>query len=100
MISDPWKKRMDAKLGPLPEGFAPWRALLVNPKKGEALTKYFDNLKKMDTLGGTLAVDFLKETKVIGEKLVSDGVANSTDDVNAVLMNGFYWLYGPINDYI
>jgi 3-hydroxyacyl-CoA dehydrogenase len=100
MIRDPWKKKMDAKLGLLPEGFAPWRALLMNPKKEEALTNYFGNLKKMDTLGAQLAVDFLKKTKEIGEKLVSDGVAHSTDDVNAVLMNGFYWLYGPVNDYV
>jgi hypothetical protein len=31
---------------------------------------------------------------------VSDGVAGSEDDVNAILMNGFYWLYGPINNYV
>jgi hypothetical protein len=54
----------------------------------------------MDTLGPEFAVNFLKKTKEIGEKLVSDGVANSSDDVNAVLTNGFYWLYGPINNYI
>lgn len=100
MINDAWKKRVDAKIGPLAEGCAPWKTLLVNPKKEEALAKYFDNLKQIDTLGGTLAVDFLKKTKEIGEKLVSDGVAHSADDVNAVLTNGFYWLYGPINDYI
>ncbi len=100
MINDAWKRRVDAKIGPLAEGCAPWKTLLVNPKKEEALAKYFDNLKQIDTLGGTLAVDFLKKTKEIGEKLVSDGVAHSADDVNAVLTNGFYWLYGPINDYI
>lgn len=99
-IDDAWKKRVDAKIGPLADGYAPWKTLLVNPKKGEALAKYFDNFKQMDTLGNTLAVDFLRKTKEIGEKLVSDGVSNSADDVNAVLMNGFYWLYGPINDYI
>ena len=54
----------------------------------------------MDTLGAKLAVDFLKRTKLIGEQLVSDGVAASAENVNAVLTNGFYWLYGPINDYI
>ena len=99
-IDDAWKKRVDAKLGQLPEGFAPWRAFLVNPKKEEALVTYFDNLKQMDTLGSKLAVDFLRKTKKIGEKLVSDGVANAANDVNAVLTNGFYWLYGPVNDYI
>ena len=36
----------------------------------------------------------------IGAKLVKDGVANSEDDVNGVLTNGFYHLYGPINEYV
>jgi hypothetical protein len=72
----------------------------MNPKKGNALANHFNSLKKMDTLGAEFAVNFLKKTKEIGEKLVSDGVANSSDDVNAVLTNGFYWLYGPINNYI
>ena len=99
-IDDAWKKRVDTKIGSLAKGYAPWKTLLVNPKKEEALAQYFDNLKQMDTLGGKLAVDFLRKTKEIGEKLVSDGVANAADDVNAVLTNGFYWLYGPINDYI
>jgi len=99
-IDDTWKKRMDAKLGPQAEGCAPWKALLVNPKKQDVLAQCFNNLKQMDTLGGRLAVDFLKKTKEIGEKLIADGVASSAADVNAVLTNGFYWLYGPVNDYI
>jgi 3-hydroxyacyl-CoA dehydrogenase len=100
IIEDKWKKKTDAKIGPLPDGFTPWKSLLMNPKKEDALSKHFDNLKKMDTLGAGLAINFLKKTKEIGEKLVSDGVANSSDDVNAILTNGFYWLYGPINNYI
>lgn len=100
IIEDKWKKKTDAKIGPLPDGFAPWKSLLMNPKKEDALSKHFDNLKKMDTLGAGLAINFLKKTKEIGEKLVSDGVANSSDDVNAILTNGFYWLYGPINNYV
>jgi 3-hydroxyacyl-CoA dehydrogenase len=95
-----WKKRQDAKIGPLPEGFTPWKSLLVNPKKEEFLSRHFENLKKMNTLGAELAIHFLKKTKEIGERLVTDGVANSSDDVNAVLTNGFYWLYGPINNYV
>jgi hypothetical protein len=27
-------------------------------------------------------------------------VAENQKDVNDVLMNGFYWLYGPINEYV
>jgi hypothetical protein len=42
----------------------------------------------------------MKRSKEIGQNLLDDGVAQSADDVNAVLMNGFFWLYGPINEYI
>jgi len=94
------QKKIDSSIGPLPEGFAPWRALLMNPKKQDALARHFDNLSRMNTLGAELAINFLRKTKEIGEKLVSDGVANSSDDVNAVLTNGFFWLYGPINNYV
>jgi hypothetical protein len=54
----------------------------------------------MNTLGAELALNYLKKTKEIAENLVKQKVATSADDVNAVLTNGFYWLYGPINDYI
>jgi hypothetical protein len=29
---------------------------------------------------------------------VSDGVADSAGDVNGILTNGFFHLYGPINE--
>ncbi|OPX18030.1 hypothetical protein BXT86_03340 [candidate division WOR-3 bacterium 4484_100] len=100
IFDDKWKQRIDKKLGPLPEQFAPWKALLRDPKKDEKIKMHFDLLKNMNTLGAELALDYLRETKKIAEKLVETGVANSSDDVNAVLTNGFYWLYGPINDYV
>ena len=90
LINEDWKKRIDKKIGALPDGYAPWRALLMDAKKEEKLKAHFDKLKKMDTLGAKLAVDFLKKTKSIGQSLVESGVANSVDDVNAVLMNGFF----------
>jgi len=100
LITEDWKKRLDKKIGPLSDGFAPWRALLMDSKKEDKLKAHFDKLKTMDTLGARLAIEYLKKTKEIGQSLVRSGVANSADDVNAVLMNGFYWLYGPINNYI
>ncbi|MGB3339972.1 MAG: 3-hydroxyacyl-CoA dehydrogenase family protein [bacterium] len=100
MLSDNWIIKTDARIGSLPNGFVPWKALLMNPKKEDALKNHFDALKKMDTLGAKLALDFLKKTKSIGEQLISSGVAASAENVNAVLTNGFYWLYGPINNYI
>lgn len=100
IIDEDWRKKIDDRIGPLPDGFVPWKNLLANPKKEERLKTHFDNLKKMNTFGAELSLSYLKKTKEIAEKLIAGGVANSSDDVNAVLINGFYWLYGPINDYV
>ena len=64
------------------------------------LDAYFSNLRESGTVGAQLAKTYMKRSKEIGKNLVGDGVAQSEEDVNSVLMNGFYWLYGPINDYI
>jgi len=100
MIDEVWQKKMDTKIGPLPQGSPTWKNLVAYPKKETALAQHFENLKNTDTMGAGLALAFLKTTKDIGQKLVNDGVAKSSDNVNAVLTDGFYWLYGPINDYI
>jgi len=94
-----WKDRLDEKIGKLPEGGATWRALLIDPTKNEKLEKYFVNLRQSDTFGAKLAVKYLERSKEIGKKLVSDGVADADKDVNDVLTNGFFHLYGPINEY-
>jgi 3-hydroxyacyl-CoA dehydrogenase len=95
-----WSGELDKKLGPYPEGTLPWRKLLMDPKKEEKLSVYFKNLNASDTLGAKLAKAYLKRSKEIGEFLVKTGVAQSAKDVNDVLLNGFYHLYGPINDYV
>ncbi len=99
-INDRWKKKMDGVIGPLPDGFVPWKSLLMDPGRKDRLHTHFTALKTMDSLGAQLAVSFLQKTKAIGEELIKSGVARSADDVNAVLTNGFYWLYGPINEYV
>lgn len=99
-IDDDFKKKLDKVLGPLPEGFVPWKVLLGDSKKDDKLRSHFSTLKKMNTIGAELALSYLKKTKEIAENLVAQGVTGTKDDVNAVLTNGFYWLYGPINDYI
>lgn len=96
---DTLKEKLSDKIGPLPDGCAPWRALLVDPTKEQKLQKYFSNLRATNTLGAKLAVKYLERSREIGKKLVQDGVANSEKDVNDVLTNGFYHLYGPINEY-
>lgn len=94
-----WSGEIDKKLGAYPDGTTPWRKLLMDPKKDEKLSVYFKNLNASDSLGAKLAKAYLKNSKKIGEFLVETGVAKSPDDVNSVLLNGFYHLYGPINDY-
>jgi len=93
-------KKVDEKLGPMPEGWAPWRKLLMDPKKEEKLKTCFTHLMNMDTLGAGLAKNYFKRSKEIGEGLVNDGVALEIEDVNGVLTNGFFHLYGPVNDYM
>ncbi len=94
-----WKNTIDQKLGPLPSGHQPWKSLLRNPVKDELLTDYFKNLFTMDTVGSTLAQKYLQNSKNIGNTLVQDKVTNNVNDVNQVLIYGFYHLYGPINNY-
>ncbi len=51
----------------------------------------------MDTLGAQLASVYGKKAIEIGKNLINAGVANSEDDVNTVMMTGFFHAYGPIN---
>jgi len=95
-----WSGELDKKLGEYPVGFYAWRNLVADPKKSDKLKTFFQNLKSSNTLGAKLASAYLKNSKEIGEKLVKIGVAKTAEDVNNVLLNGFYHLYGPINDYI
>jgi 3-hydroxyacyl-CoA dehydrogenase len=95
-----WSGELDKKLGEYPAGFYAWRNLVADPKKNDKLKTFFQNLKSSNTLGAKLASAYLKNSKEIGEKLVKTGVAKAAEDVNNVLLNGFYHLYGPINDYI
>ncbi len=94
-----WTAKSDEKLGAMPEGNAAWRALLMDPKKEQKLATYFGNVASSDAFGAGLARTYLVRAKEIADKLVSDGVANSPEDVNGVMTNGFYHLYGPINEY-
>ena len=94
------KEKLDATIGTPPEGFNPWKKLLKDADKESKLAAYFGNLKTAEGFGAELARNYMQRSKEIGQSLLDDGVALSADDVNAVLMNGFFWLYGPINEYI
>ena len=94
-----FKAECDKMLGDLPESAVPWKATLRMKNKDEVLTKFYNELKTWETLGATMAIKYGKRSKEIGEKLVADKVANSAEDVNTVMLTGFYHAYGPINNY-
>ncbi len=96
---DSFKDECDAMLGNLPDSAVAWKLTLRMKNKEEVFTRFFNDLKAMDTLGAKLSISYGKRSKAIGEKLVSDNVANNVDDVNTVMLTGFFHAYGPINNY-
>jgi len=85
-------------LGSLPEP-ANWKQINFSPKKNELLENFFKKLSTMNTNGAMMAKAYGLNSKVIGELLVNSKVATSVEDVNRVLVTGFYHAYGPINNY-
>ncbi len=91
--------RIDARLGGLPGRAKPWKSVIQDPQKEAFLQEHFKELAGMKTLGADLAIRYGRKSKEIGLGLVRDGVAAGEDDVNTVLLTGFYHAYGPINNY-
>lgn len=94
-----WRENADAYIGELPKSHVSWKTLLKDAAKHTALETYFSDLQEFDTNGAKLAAAYMKRSKAIGELLIAAGVSESAEDVNGVLMNGFFHVYGPINDY-
>ena len=86
-------------LGDLPEGHFPWKAIIGDPDKAAKFENYFSSMRKADNPGAKLAVAYGKNSADFGQLLVDKKVAASTDDVNTVLLTGFFHAYGPVNTY-
>lgn len=86
-------------LGQLPEGHLPWKEVIRDPDRTGKLEAYFSNLAGEGSAGAMLAKAYGKNSGEIGRLLVNKKVAASTDDVNTVLLTGFFHAYGPVNDY-
>lgn len=95
-----WTGEIDKKLGVYPKTWSPWKVLLRDGNKNKKMEEFFKQLHSTETKGARLALAYLKSSKEIGQHLVDTGIAQTPEDVNGVLMNGFFHLYGPINDYI
>lgn len=96
---DDFSSKCDELLGSMPESAVAWKSTLRLRNKEEVLGKFYADLKTTQNLGADLALHYGKCSKKIGEKLVADGVAHNADDVNTVMLTGFYHAYGPINAY-
>lgn len=94
-----FKAKCDEKLGPLPEEYIPWKKAVRAKNKEEVFGSLFGVLKTMDTEGARLAVKYGKRSKEIGQQLVSSNIAHNDEDVNTVLLTGFFHAYGPINKF-
>jgi len=93
------QSKCDEKIGEIPQNLKPWKAVNFNKKKLEILDEYFKELNQTDTFGSKLAIEYLNNSKQIGKKLVKMNIAKTEEDVNTVLLTGFYHAYGPINNY-
>ncbi|MFP4471905.1 MAG: 3-hydroxyacyl-CoA dehydrogenase family protein [Bacteroidales bacterium] len=95
-----FREKCDEVLGSLPESWQPWKAVNFNKQKQEMLDRYFADLNAMSTLGAELAKKYNARSNEIGRQLVETGVANNEEDVNMVMLTGFFHAYGPINNYL
>jgi 3-hydroxybutyryl-CoA dehydrogenase len=91
--------KCNEKIGAAPAKLKPWKAVNFNKQKAAILEEYFVELNGTDSFGGKLAIEYLNNSKEIGKKLVNMNVARCDEDVNTVLLTGFYHAYGPINNY-
>lgn len=89
-----WIVTADRALGGLPKGHLPWKLMQKEQRREEIFTRYFENLHQENTLGAQLAKEFLLNSKNISEELLENKIASSSHDIDTVLKNGFYHLYG------
>jgi 3-hydroxyacyl-CoA dehydrogenase len=90
--------KINQYLGELPENLS-WKSLSGNRDKEILIKGFFEGMKKSDSPGAKLAMEYMKKMKSIGENLVSQGVTGTASHVNTVMITGFHQLYGPINEY-
>jgi 3-hydroxyacyl-CoA dehydrogenase len=85
-------------LGELPENQS-WRSISRSKDKAEVLSAFFSKMAQCKSTGCQLGMEYMQEMKRIGKNLVAQGVTNSDEHVNTVMITGFHHLYGPINEY-
>ena len=97
---DGFRESADKQLGPLPGSYQPWKQVVNSRTKEVIFAALFAEIKLMETLGAKLAINYAKRSKEIGLQLVSDGIARTDEDVNTVLLTGFFHALGPITNHV
>jgi 3-hydroxyacyl-CoA dehydrogenase len=95
-----FKDKCDNILGKMPSKWLLWKNLIKETNKNSLLEQYFNELKGMNSLGASLAKSYHLRSRQIGIKLVKEGIALSNEDVNTVMLTGFFHAYGPISDFL
>lgn len=89
------------KLDPHPINPPEWKDIIRRKDKNEIVAAFYEEMKtQKDSFACHLALNYAREMKLIGEALVTNGVAKCEEDVNKVMLTGFFHAYGPINPYI
>jgi 3-hydroxyacyl-CoA dehydrogenase len=94
------KVTVDTVLGKLPPSHKPWKEAFTIKEKEVFFEKYFEEMVNLNTIGSKLAMDYHLNSKKIGLELVKNGIAGNAEDVNMVMLTGFFHLYGPINSFL
>lgn len=94
-----FQSECDEMLGSMPESAVAWKSVVRSKNKEELISKFIDDLKVLENLGAKIAIRYGRQSKKIGEKLVADKVAHNIDDVNTVMLTGFFHAYGPVNNF-
>ncbi len=97
---DTFCETADKWLGEVPAEVLPWKSLVKVANKDIVLIPAFKALQVSPVNGAGLAGNYALNSRETARKLVSDGVAHNENDVNTVLLTGFFHAYGPINDYV
>ncbi len=95
-----FKANSDAWLGEMPTEVKPWKEIMKAENRNNLLEAHFEAIKKSSAKGAQLALDYAGNAKKIGLNLFNNKVAHTQEDVNTVMLTGFFHAYGPINAYV
>lgn len=86
------EEKLNELLGEYPSSWLPWKKMLKQaPEKVHTI---FKELKANNSLGCKLATEYALKSKEIANNLVKANVAQRNEDVDTVLLTGFFHAYG------